>query len=110
MRIGKANERQQAQRNWCINTKGVDYHTMKLQKPWEYHEARFTNTSKPHQMAYNKQNKNRQIKYILDVYKLLKQSDIPDTRIVKNQFPKHGIFISYRKWKYIKGMKPSELE
>ena len=60
-------------------------------------------------MAYNPRNKLREFRRITEIYKEVKQPDIPDTFIVSNIFPKHGIFISYRKWVYIKGMKPSEL-
>jgi hypothetical protein len=60
-------------------------------------------------MPYNKNNKNKRNKYILDVYKSVKQEDIADTFIVRNLFPKHGIFISYRAWMEIKGMKPSQM-
>jgi hypothetical protein len=60
-------------------------------------------------MAYNSNNKLRQFKHILDVYQAVKQEDIPDTFIVSKVFPKHNIFICYRKWMYIKGMKPSDL-
>lgn len=55
-------------------------------------------------------NKKARYKYILTVYQSVKQSDIPDTQIVRNIFPKHGIFISYRNWTRIKGLKPSQLE
>ena len=60
-------------------------------------------------MAYNQNNKNKRSMYILDVYKSVKQQDIPDTYILRNIFPKHGIFISYKTWMQIKGAKPSQL-
>lgn len=44
----------------------------------------------------------------MGVYKSVKETDVPDTRILRSHFPKHGIFISYRQWMNIKGMKPSE--
>lgn len=61
-------------------------------------------------MAYNRINQTAHYKRIIEVYNSIKQSDIPDTRIVKHQFPKYGIFISYRTWCKIKGMKPSDLK
>ena len=61
-------------------------------------------------MAYNSKNKKRQYRYIIDVYKQHKQDDIPDTFIVEKVFPKHNIFISYRTWNTIKGLKPSVLQ
>jgi len=61
-------------------------------------------------MAYNSNNKNAQRRYILEVYKEIKQEDIPDTRIVRHHFKQRGIFISRSTWYSIKGMKPSELD
>lgn len=61
-------------------------------------------------MAYNSKNKNKQRKFILEVYNRIKQEDIPDTRIVNNLFKEYGIFISRRTWVTIKGLKPSELQ
>lgn len=61
-------------------------------------------------MAYNPRNKLKKYKRIIAVYNEVKQEDIPDTYIVKNIFPKYNIFISYRNWVHIKGLKPSELE
>lgn len=52
----------------------------------------------------------RKYNYIIDIYKEYKQEDIPDTFIVFNVFPKHGVFISYRQWVRIKGMKPSQYQ
>ena len=60
-------------------------------------------------MAYNARNKHRHYRYIVDVYSQLKQEDITDTFIIRVEFPKRGIFISYRTWMNIKGKKPSEL-
>jgi len=59
-------------------------------------------------MAYNRNNYLKQVHYIMEVYKNVKEHDVPDTRIVANIFPKHNIFISYSTWKNIKGMRPSE--
>lgn len=56
-------------------------------------------------MAYNRDNYLKRINSIIGVYNEYKESDIPDTRIVAKHFPKHGIFISYRSWMYIKNMK-----
>lgn len=60
-------------------------------------------------MAYNPRNKHRHYRYIVDVYSQLKQEDITDSFIIRVEFPKRGIFISYRTWMNIKGKKPSEL-
>ena len=61
-------------------------------------------------MAYNKKNKLRNWRRIVEVYEEVKQDDIPDTFIVAKIFPKYNIFISIRTWVTIKGMKPSELD
>jgi hypothetical protein len=61
-------------------------------------------------MAYNPRNKLKQYKRIIAVYNEVKEEDIPDTYIVKHLFPKYNIYISYRTWVSIKGLKPSELE
>lgn len=50
----------------------------------------------------------RKYEYIIEIYNNHKQEDVPDTFIVANVFPKNGIFLSYRQWVRIKGMKPSE--
>jgi len=60
-------------------------------------------------MAYNPANRLRNIKEILAVYVNEKHSDLPDTRIVKQIFPKYGIHISYRTWMTIKAMKQKDL-
>jgi hypothetical protein len=60
-------------------------------------------------MAYNNENKKAQFRYIVKVYNEIKQSDIPDTQIVKHKFRDRGIFISIRTWKTIKSKKPSEI-
>lgn len=59
-------------------------------------------------MAYQRTNYIKNVARIIAIYNSLKELDKPDTRIVSNEFPKHGIFISYRRWMYIKAMKPSE--
>lgn len=59
-------------------------------------------------MAYNRKNYVLNVQRIVAVYNQLKELDKPDTRIVSKEFPKYGIFISYRRWMYIKAMKPSE--
>lgn len=59
-------------------------------------------------MAYTRENHLRQVQYMMSVYKQVKEADIPDTRIVSKIFPRYNIFISYRQWMNIKGMKPSE--
>jgi hypothetical protein len=55
-------------------------------------------------------NKKKQYRRILDVYKEHKQSDVPDTFIVRVIFPRHHIYISYVQWMRIKGRKPSEIQ
>ena len=55
-------------------------------------------------MAYNKNNYYKRAQYIIDVYNSAKHSDVPDTTILRNVFPKHNIFISYRQWMNIKGI------
>lgn len=60
-------------------------------------------------MAYNPTNRIRNINKIIAVYAEHKQYDVPDTRIVKNIFPKHGIHISYRSWMNIKNMRQKNL-
>jgi hypothetical protein len=61
-------------------------------------------------MAYSRENYLRGVRFIVDVYNMIKQHDIPDTKILKYEFPKHGIFISYRTWMDIKNMKTTELQ
>ncbi len=56
-------------------------------------------------MAYNRKNYYKKARRIVEVYKQYKQEDVPDTRIVRHYFPKHGIFITYRQWMNIKGMR-----
>lgn len=55
-------------------------------------------------MAYNRRNYLARIRHIVEVYNQYKNPDVPDTRIVSNYFPRHGIFISYRTWMNIKGV------
>lgn len=50
------------------------------------------------------------VRYILEVYNRYKQEDVPDTRIVRNIFPRYGIYISYRQWMNIKSLKPSQYD
>jgi len=54
-------------------------------------------------MAYNKNNYYKKCQYIIDIYNSAKHSDVPDTYILRNVFPKNNIFISYRQWMNIKG-------
>lgn len=63
----------------------------------------------PIAMAYNRNNYLKYTRYIVDVYREHKDEDVPDTYIIRKVFPKYGIFISYRKWMYIKNMKQKEL-
>lgn len=55
-------------------------------------------------MAYNNRNYFKRVRKIIDVYNSYKHEDVPDTKIVKNYFPKHDIHLSYRQWMNIKGM------
>lgn len=56
-------------------------------------------------MAYHKKNYYKKVRKIVEVYLKHKFEDVPDTFIVKTIFPKNEIFISYRQWMNIKGMK-----
>lgn len=60
-------------------------------------------------MAYNRINHCKRVARIIEIYGRLKETDKPDSEIVRNQFPKAGVYISYRTWMNIKGMKQSEL-
>lgn len=53
-------------------------------------------------MAYNSNNHTKTVDHILSTYQSVKHYDVPDTYIVRCIFPKHNIFISYRKWMGIK--------
>jgi hypothetical protein len=59
-------------------------------------------------MAYNNKNHLKRVALILEVYNEVKESDIPDTRIVAKKFPERGINISYRTLMNYKNMKSSE--
>lgn len=59
-------------------------------------------------MAYNRNNYLKQVRYIISVYHDVKKEHLPDTYIVRVEFPKKEIYISYRKWMMIKGMKKSD--
>lgn len=59
-------------------------------------------------MAYQRTNHLRRIAHIIAVYNSIKEPDKPDTVIIDREFPKHGIYISYRRWMQIKSMKPSD--
>jgi hypothetical protein len=61
-------------------------------------------------MAYNRRNYLKNVRYIVAVYNRIKQHDIPDTHILRHEFPKHGIFISYRTWMNIKNLSSSEIQ
>lgn len=55
-------------------------------------------------MAYNRENYLKKAAFIVSVYNMYKdQGMVHDTKIIKNQFPKHGIHIKYRQWMNIKG-------
>lgn len=55
-------------------------------------------------MSYNNRNYLKKARYIIAIYNAHKHADVPDTRIVRNIFPKYNIFLSYRQWMNIKGM------
>lgn len=59
-------------------------------------------------MAFNKDFHRQRVARIMEVYNSVKEQDIPDTFILRNIFPKHGIYISRRTFINYKGMKPSE--
>lgn len=61
-------------------------------------------------MAYNSTNYHKKAREIIRIYKNLKNPDKPDTDIVRNEFPKFMIFISYRQWMNIKGTPIPKLE
>lgn len=56
-------------------------------------------------MAYNKRNHLKSTEHIKKIYLEVKEYDVPDSHIVRVIFPKHNIFISYRKWMNIKNAK-----
>lgn len=60
-------------------------------------------------MAYTRHNHLKSVRRITDVYVSVKQIDVPDTFIVKHEFPKRGIYISYRTWMYMKNIKQNTL-
>jgi len=60
-------------------------------------------------MAYTRTNYLKNIRRITDVYVAVKQIDVPDTFIIKHEFPKRGIYISYRTWMYMKNIKQNTL-
>ena len=55
--------------------------------------------------GYNNRNYYKWVRYVREIYFKYKYEDVPDTRIVKHKFPIHGIFINYRQWMNIKGMR-----
>lgn len=55
-------------------------------------------------MAVNNENQIKTYQYYVSVYEVYKTPDVPDTYIIRVFFPKHYIFISYRRWMMIKGM------
>lgn len=60
-------------------------------------------------MAYTRHNYLKSIRYITSVYVAVKQPDVPDTFIVRHEFPKRGIYISYRTWMSMKNVKQNTL-
>lgn len=58
-------------------------------------------------MAYNRHNQQKRVNHVMEKYKLLKESDVPDTKVIKRLRIEHNIFISYRTLMNYKGMKPS---
>jgi hypothetical protein len=61
-------------------------------------------------MPYVRDNYIKTAQHIREVYLSVKEEDIPDTRIVRNVFPKFNIFLSYRQWMNIKSMKINRSE
>jgi hypothetical protein len=59
-------------------------------------------------VAYTNTYQKKRAAYIIRVYGSVKHYDIPDSFIVRNIFPKHGIFISYRQWMNYKNKKQKE--
>lgn len=57
-------------------------------------------------MAYNSKNYNKWAIEVVKVYNACKTPDIPDTEIIRREFPKFKIFLSYRQWMNIKGRPP----
>lgn len=55
-------------------------------------------------MAYNRNNYYKRARFIIAIYNGCKNDDVPDSKIVRLEFPKHNIFISYRQWMNIKGV------
>lgn len=60
-------------------------------------------------MAYNSNNYLKSVRYITSVYADVKEVDVPDTFIVRHEFPKKGIYISYRTWMNMKNIKENTL-
>lgn len=60
-------------------------------------------------MPYTRDNYIKKARYIREVYHSVKEEDIPDTRIVRNIFPRHHIYISYRQWMNIKNMRVNRM-
>lgn len=59
-------------------------------------------------MSFSKEFHKQRIARVMEVYNTVKETDIPDTYIIRCIFPKHGIFISRRTFINYKAMKPSE--
>jgi hypothetical protein len=55
-------------------------------------------------MAYNRKNYYKRARFIIAVYNENKYSDVPDTKIINQIFPRHNIYLSYRQWMNIKGL------
>lgn len=60
-------------------------------------------------MPYTRDNYIKKARHIREVYHSVKEEDIPDTRIVRNIFPRHHIYISYRQWMNIKNMRVNRM-
>ena len=54
-------------------------------------------------MSYNSNNYNKWVNEVIKLYRSLKTPDIPDTEIIRREFPRHNIHLSYRQWMNIKG-------
>jgi hypothetical protein len=60
-------------------------------------------------VAYNRKNYLKTVRHITEVYASVKETDVPDSKIIRHEFPKRGIYISYRTWMNIKNMKQSDV-
>jgi hypothetical protein len=55
-------------------------------------------------VPYNRNNYLKRVRHVVAIYNSVKNPDKPDTDIVRLEFPKHNIHISYRTWMIYKGI------